>query len=261
MNKSAGQILVEGKNLNQSYRGRSVLDAVDIAVHRGEIVTVIGPNGAGKTTLVKVLMGLVKPDGGTVVKTPGIVVGYVPQKIAVDSTMPLTVEYFLRLGLPRSLLGQGRLQAALEETEIVPLRHLPVQSVSGGEMQRVLLARALLRNPDLLVLDEPAQGVDVTGQAELYKTIGRIRDSRGCGVLMVSHDLHLVMSATDTVLCLNNHVCCAGHPKAVSADPAYVSLFGAKVAETLALYHHHHDHHHDLHGEIVDDEHEGGGHG
>lgn len=124
-------------------------------------------------------------------------------------------------------------------------------------MQRVLLARALLRNPDLLVLDEPAQGVDVTGQADLYETIGRIRDSRGCGVLMVSHDLHLVMSATDTVLCLNNHVCCAGHPETVSADPAYVSLFGAKVAETLALYHHHHDHHHDLHGEVVEDEHEG----
>jgi len=261
MSAKPGDILVEGRGITLTYGERTVLDQVAVSVRQNEIVTVIGPNGAGKTTLIKVLMGLAKPQSGVVERKKGLVIGYVPQKISVDSTMPLTVEYFLRLGLSRGMLGQGRLDKALKETEVSHLRYQPVQNVSGGEMQRVLLARALLRDPQLLVLDEPAQGVDVTGQSELYGLIGHIRESRGCGVLMVSHDLHLVMSATDTVLCLNGHVCCAGHPETVSADPAYVSLFGPKVAQTLALYHHHHDHTHDLHGEVVDGEKDGCGHG
>jgi len=172
-----------------------------------------------------------------------------PQKLHVDPTLPLSVLRFLRL-VPG--VDRARAQSALKEVGAEQVIDSPVQSISGGEMQRVLLARALLREPELLVLDEPVQGVDVAGQAELYSLITRLRDRHGCGVLMVSHDLHLVMSTTDQVVCLNRHVCCSGHPEQVSGDPAFVELFG-KNAQSLAIYHHHHDHAHDLHGAVVDD--------
>jgi len=167
--------------------------------------------------------------------------------LQVDATLPLTVLRFLRL-----VPGVDRLRAlaALAEVGAEKVIDSPLQSVSGGEMQRVLLARALLREPELLVLDEPVQGVDVSGQAELYRLITRLRDRHGCGVLMVSHDLHLVMSTTDQVVCLNRHVCCSGHPEQVSGDPAFIELFG-QDAKSLAIYHHHHDHDHDLHGGVV----------
>lgn len=169
----------------------------------------------------------------------------------MDPTLPLSVLRFLRL-VPG--VDRARAQAALKEVGAEHVIDNPVQSISGGEMQRVLLARALLREPELLVLDEPVQGVDVAGQAELYSLITRLRDRHGCGVLMVSHDLHLVMSTTDQVVCLNRHVCCSGHPEQVSGDPAFVELFG-KNAQSLAIYHHHHDHAHDLHGAVVDTPH------
>jgi len=165
----------------------------------------------------------------------------------VDATLPLSVLRFLRL-----VPGVDRAAAlsALQEVGAEQVIDSPIQTISGGEMQRVLLARALLREPQLLVLDEPVQGVDVVGQTELYNLITRLRDRHGCGVLMVSHDLHLVMSATDQVVCLNRHVCCSGHPEQVSNDPAFVELFGQN-APSLAVYHHHHDHSHDLHGSVV----------
>jgi len=199
---------------------------------------------------LRIILGLVAADSGEISKKPNLKIGYVPQKITVDPTLPLTVRRFLSLG---GKLAEKQLSQVLAEVGISQLLNNPIQSVSGGEMQRILLARALLRNPDLLALDEPAQGVDVTGQAELYELIAKIRTQRGCGVLLVSHDLHMVMSATDRVICLNGHVCCAGHPEAVSADPEYVALFGRKVAGTFAVYHHHHDHHHTPHGDVVDD--------
>nr|MBP8185472.1 ATP-binding cassette domain-containing protein [Pseudomonas sp.] len=172
---------------------------------------------------------------------------YMPQKLQVDASLPLSVLRFLRL-LPG--VDRGRALAALEEVGAAQVLDSPLQSISGGELQRVLLARALLRAPQLLVLDEPVQGVDVAGQAELYSLITRLRDRYGCGVLMVSHDLHLVMSTTDQVICLNRHVCCSGHPEQVSNDPAFVEMFG-EDAKSLAVYHHRHDHGHDLHGSVV----------
>ena len=230
-----------------SFNGQPVLDDVQLSVQPGEIVTLIGPNGAGKTTLVRVVLGLLQPDSGNVRRTPRLRIGYMPQKLHVDATLPLSVLRFLRLvpGVDRQ-----RALAALAEVGAEQVIDSPLQSISGGEMQRVLLARALLREPQLLVLDEPVQGVDVAGQAELYRLISRLRERHGCGVLMVSHDLHLVMSATDQVVCLNRHVCCSGHPEQVSGDPAFIELFG-QDAKSLAVYHHHHDHDHDLHGGVV----------
>ena len=230
-----------------SFNGQPVLDNVQLSVQPGEIVTLIGPNGAGKTTLVRVVLGLLQPDSGNVRRAPRLRIGYMPQKLHVDATLPLSVLRFLRLvpGVDRK-----RALAALAEVGAEQVIDSPLQSISGGEMQRVLLARALLREPQLLVLDEPVQGVDVAGQAELYRLISRLRERHGCGVLMVSHDLHLVMSATDQVVCLNRHVCCSGHPEQVSGDPAFIELFG-QDAKSLAVYHHHHDPDHDLHGGVV----------
>ncbi len=230
-----------------SFNGQAVLDDVQLSVQPGEIVTLIGPNGAGKTTLVRVVLGLLQPERGNVRRAPRLRIGYMPQKLHVDATLPLSVLRFLRLvpGVDRK-----RALPALAEVGAEQVIDSPLQSISGGEMQRVLLARALLREPQLLVLDEPVQGVDVAGQAELYRLISRLRERHGCGVLMVSHDLHLVMSATDQVVCLNRHVCCSGHPEQVSGDPAFIELFG-QDAKSLAVYHHHHDHDHDLHGGVV----------
>jgi zinc transport system ATP-binding protein len=245
------EALIRLDQVTVEFAGQRVLDDIHLCVQPGEIVTLIGPNGAGKTTLVRAVLGLLKPDSGSVWRKPRLRIGYMPQKLHVDPTLPLSVLRFLRL-VPG--VDRARAQAALEEVGAAQTIDSPIQTVSGGEMQRVLLARALLREPELLVLDEPVQGVDVAGQADLYALITRLRERHGCGVLMVSHDLHLVMSTTDQVVCLNRHVCCSGHPEQVSGDPAFVELFGSH-APSLAIYHHHHDHAHDLHGSVVSDTH------
>ncbi len=239
--------LIRLQRVSVGFRQESVLEDVQLTVNAGEIVTLIGPNGAGKTTLVRAVLGLLKPDSGSVWRKPRLRIGYMPQKLTVDPTLPLSVLRFLRLvpGVDRAAA-----LAALAEVGAEQVIDSPLQNISGGELQRVLLARALLREPELPVLDEPVQGVDVVGQAELYRLITELRDRHGCGVLMVSHDLHLVMSTTDQVVCLNRHVCCSGHPEQVSGDPAFVELFG-QDAQSLAIYHHHHDHSHDLHGAVI----------
>ncbi len=239
--------LVQSRRVSVRLGGRWVLEDVDAAVAPGEIVTLIGPNGSGKTTLVRVLLGLQRPDRGRIQRRAGLRIGYVPQRVDVEPTLPLTVAGFLALG---SRGERARAEHALAEVGVARLLDARVQHLSGGEFQRMLLARALLREPDLLVLDEPAQGVDVGGQRELYRLIGRLRDGRNCAVLLVSHDLHLVMAATDRVLCLNGHVCCRGEPAVVSADPEYRRLFGPLDRE-LAVYTHGHDHHHDVDGSVV----------
>lgn len=238
--------LIRLTDVSVTRAGQSVLESIELSVRPGEIVTLIGPNGAGKTTLVRAVLGLLKPDSGEVWRKSKLRIGYMPQKLHIDATLPLSVLRFLRLvpGVDRQ-----RALAALTEVGAEKVIDSPLQGISGGEMQRVLLARALLREPELLVLDEPVQGVDVAGQAELYALITTLRDRHQCGVLMVSHDLHLVMSTTDQVVCLNRHVCCSGHPEQVSSDPAFVELFG-QHAPSLAIYHHHHDHAHDLHGGV-----------
>jgi len=221
--------------------GRWLVRGVDMTVSPGEIVTLIGPNGSGKTTTARLALGMMAADEGSVSRRAGLTVGLVPQKITIDWTLPLNVARFMRLTAP---LPDAALAAALDETGVGHLAGAEVRNLSGGEFQRVLLARAIARRPALLVLDEPVQGVDFSGEIALYDLIRRSRDRLGCGVLLISHDLHVVMAATDQVICLNGHVCCHGTPQAVAASPEYRSLFGDRAAAALAVYTHHHDHTH-----------------
>lgn len=232
--------LLTANNLNFSRDGKVILSDINLSLDRGEIVTLIGPNGAGKTTLVRVLLNLQSPNSGDVRISKGAVIGYMPQKLFIDNTMPLSVYRFLALTNAR----KPEISAALAQVGVAGLQKRAMNQLSGGELQRVLLARAILRKPDILVLDEPVQGVDISGQSQLYDLIGKLRDELNCGVLMISHDLHLVMAKTDTVLCLNQHICCHGHPEKVSVDPAFLELFGHQKDTGVAVYTHHHDHDH-----------------
>lgn len=245
--------MIEGRGLELSLGGRQLLSGVDIAVSAGEIVTLIGPNGAGKSTLVKVLLGLLKPTSGSVRRSPGLSIGYLPQHFSVDPVLPLSVRRMLTLTQQATKAEQ---EQALTQVGIAHLGDAPLETLSGGERQRVLLARALLRRPQLLVLDEPTQGVDFAGEAALYQLIGDLREHHGYGVLMISHDLHLVMAATDRVICLNHHICCAGEPESVRQHPEYLALFEPHLADKLAVYSHRHDHDHDLSGEVVSCDHD-----
>ncbi len=240
--------LIQVQALSYVDKKRTLLDDVELTLTRDQIVSVIGPNGAGKTTLVKLVVGLLTPTSGTITRAPGLTIGYMPQRIHISPIFPLTVGRFLQLNQTWS---QDELNEMLNEVGVAHVINTPLDAISGGELQRVLLARALLRQPALLVLDEPAQGVDLIGQGELYDLIAKIRDKHHCAILLVSHDLNVVMARTDTVVCLNQHVCCSGHPEEVSRDPAFAQLFG-KAAQGLAFYTHRHDHHHDLHGKVVD---------
>ena len=235
--------LISTHNLYLNRQHKQVLDNVSLQVLPRQIITLIGPNGCGKSTLLKVLLGLEKADSGEVIQRQGLRIGYMPQRLALEPRLPLTVDGFLKLARGAR---QVHIDSWLERLEITTIRNQDVQALSGGEWQRVLLARALLIQPDILMLDEPVQGVDVQGQMALYQLIPQLRDELGCAVLMVSHDLHLVMAATDEVICMNGHICCSGHPDTVTLDPAYQQLFG----QPLAHYTHHHDHQHCLDGHI-----------
>jgi zinc transport system ATP-binding protein len=237
--------LLSAQQLGVKIKDRWILEDIDFQIKSGEIVTLIGPNGAGKTTLVRALLGLIPITTGSLIRMPNLVIGYCPQRLTIEKTIPLTVRRFLSLGFSCAL---PQIIDALQKVGMDAFINASIHKLSGGEFQRVVLARALLRKPNLLVLDEPAQGVDVTGQIELYSLIAKLRHQLECGILMVSHDLHLVMAATDKVICLNHHICCMGHPEMVSQHPAYVELFGKPTLEALAVYTHHHNHAHDLSG-------------
>jgi zinc transport system ATP-binding protein len=238
--------LISARGLMLARGGRPILTGVDIDIAPGEIVTVIGPNGAGKTMLVRALLGLERLDRGTIRRRDPLVIGYAPQRFDIDKAIPLTVARFVALGRPSA----PRLEIArvLASVGAGPLIERQLSELSGGELQRVVLARALVRAPDLLVLDEPARAVDYAGEAELYTLIGRLRTEQGFGVLMVSHDLHVVMAQSDRVICLNRHVCCSGVPRSVAQHPEYARLFGPQAAAAFGVYRHEHDHSHDLAG-------------
>lgn len=236
--------LVTLTGLDVRLGGHTALTNVDFHIDKGEIVTVVGPNGSGKTTLLKTIIGAVKPRRGTLERADGLRIGYVPQSLAIDNTLPLTVRRFLCL--PRRH-PEATLQAALEDAGADGLMDRQMTALSGGQFQRVLLARAILDKPDLLILDEPTTGLDQPGSAALYRQIEQLRQDLGSAVLMVSHELHVVMSASDRVVCLNGHVCCHGTPEIVADAPEYRALFGSGTQGALALYRHDHDHHHHGH--------------
>lgn len=224
--------------------GRTVLQHVNFAIEPGEIVTIVGPNGSGKSTLLKTLVGALTPEKGRVTRQPGLRMGYVPQRLHIDPTLPMTVARFLSLPRPAS---RDRRRAALERAGVPELADRQMAALSGGQFQRVLLARAILDDPQLLLLDEATQGLDQPGSASFYRRIEEVRAELGCAVLMVSHELHVVMSASDRVICLNGHICCEGQPEAVASAPEYRALFGTGTGGALALYRHEHDHKHDDH--------------
>jgi zinc transport system ATP-binding protein len=238
------QGLIEADNMSVTAGGVKILDRVSLRILPREIVTLIGPNGSGKTTLIKALMGLIATEG-EIRRRPGLKIGYVPQQFVRDPSLPITVSGFLKLFAP---FEAGL--AALERTGILAARDKQMNALSGGELARVLLARAIAGKPDLLALDEPTASVDITGEASLYHLIGEIRDELSCGVLLISHDLHVVMAKATRVICLNRHICCEGEAEAVVKDPAFRVLFG-KDASELALYAHHHRFIHTPSGELV----------
>ncbi|MCB1672176.1 MAG: zinc ABC transporter ATP-binding protein ZnuC [Gammaproteobacteria bacterium] len=249
-NPASDSTLVKADDISVSFAGRQILHGVSLTIERGRIVTLIGPNGAGKTTLVRVILGMLTADSGEIWKRPGLTIGYMPQRLHVEPTLPISVLRFLQL---TGIRDRASILELLEQLKVAHLADQQLRNISGGELQRVLLGRALLRKPSLLILDEPAQGVDVNGQIELYQLIDGIAEQNTCGILMISHDLHLVMSATDEVVCLNQHVCCHGKPEQVSNDPAYLALFGKGGVDTIAVYTHNHNHSHDIHGNVIEE--------
>ncbi|AEI74778.1 Zinc import ATP-binding protein ZnuC [Candidatus Moranella endobia PCVAL] len=241
--------LVKLEHIYVAFGQKEVLKDISFTLCYGRILTLLGPNGAGKSTLVRVVLGLIATTAGTLIRQPKLRIGYVPQKIHLDPTLPITVERFMRL---RPGVKKNDIMPALMRVQSQHLRKAPIQKLSGGEMQRVLLAYALLNSPQLLVLDEPTQGMDVNGQVALYDLIDNIRHKLGCGVLMVSHDLPLVMAKTDAVLCINHYICCSGTPEVVCSHPNFIAMFRQLSSQPLALSHNnHHYYHHFLHGAAV----------
>jgi zinc transport system ATP-binding protein len=243
-------MLINAQNISFEKNGKKILDNVSLNIVEGDFITIIGPNGAGKSSLIKTLMGITKPSSGNIEKKPDIKIGYVPQKFEPEATLPITVKEFLKLVKGAS---KDEIKAVLKEVDIDYSNKL-LHVLSGGELQKVLLARALLHKPDLLILDEPAQNLDIGNQLKFYKLLERVYKDRKCSVLMISHDLHMVMATSQKVVCLFHHVCCSGTPQVVTQDPEFIKIFGADMANMMGYYQHHHSHTHadHVHGEDCD---------
>ncbi len=234
--------LISTNNVCLHFGNDVILHDIDFSVEEREIVTLLGPNGSGKSSFLRILIGALQPTGGVVNRRDGLRIGYVPQRLSIDANMPMSVDRFLRLGKS----NRGELKSKwVEQVGVADLLSLQVSHLSGGQLQRVMLTHALLADPDILILDEATQGLDQPGEAAFYRLIEQVRKEQGCAVVLVSHDLHVVMSASDRVICLNGHICCEGAPTIVSAAPEYRALFGLGTEGALALYRHDHDHSHD----------------
>ncbi|QCI22180.1 zinc ABC transporter ATP-binding protein ZnuC [Buchnera aphidicola] len=229
-------------NICVNFSNRVVLSNISLSLIPNRILTLIGPNGAGKSTLVRIILGLIKPNSGTIIRSNNLSMGYVPQKLHFNTFLPITVEGFMKLSTSKN--STIKISKMLKRVKAKSLKSRQLQTLSGGEMQRVLLAKALLNTPDLLVLDEPTQGVDIMGQFALYELINQIRYQLKCSIVIVSHDLNFVMAKTDDVICLNNHICCSGTPEAVCKNLEFISIFGVNHIKDFAVYHHDHNHIH-----------------
>jgi zinc transport system ATP-binding protein len=245
---SKKNFLVKLENIGVSRSNKWLVRGISLELSKGEILTLVGPNGSGKTTTAKIVLNILKPDEGKVIFNAKKI-AYLPQAISIDWTLPIRVKDFMNL---TSKLSEVEVIEALNLTGVENLINSDLRNLSGGEFQRVLLARAIARKPDLLVLDEPAQGVDFNGEISLYNLIKKISEQLECGILLISHDIHFVMSATDQVICLNGHICCSGSPNAVIKNPAFVELFGERASSALSFYEHQHDHHHGNDGSIIE---------
>lgn len=239
---SNSQTLISVQDISLTHHGKSVLDKVSFKLNQGEFITIIGPNGAGKSSLIKVLLGLIKADSGEVKRSKNISIGYTPQTFSPNPFIPISVINFLNLN---QKIEQSFLHKTTQLTGIENLLDTPLKNLSGGELQRVLLARALLGKPNVLILDEPAQNLDVSGQMQLYKLIQDIHQQQGCAVLMISHDLHRVMKESTQVLCLYHHICCMGQPETIIKNSQFNDLFADQMDELMATYEHHHNHCHE----------------
>ena len=250
-------MIISADNISHRFSNRVVLDQVSLEVKKGDFITIIGPNGAGKSTLLKCLMGLITPDQGQIKRKPNSRIGYIPQRMAINPSLPITVARFIELNKSSSSQDTIALGKIDDDLGLHDLADKPIHSLSGGEWQRVLLARALKDEPEAIILDEPAQNLDISGQLQFYKTLDAIHQNHGIAILMVSHDLHMVMASTQQVVCLYHHICCSGAPQTVARDPEFAHLFGQDMAKMMAIYQHQHDHdhhhshhhHHDHQGE------------
>ncbi len=233
--------LITASNITVNRGETKILDNVSLTIGESEFITILGPNGGGKSMLLKCLMGFYIPDNGNIKRKRHLRIGYVPQQFTSEQTMPISVGQFLRL---RKKVSAEELETITAETNIEALVNKPLNILSGGELQRILVARALIGAPDLLILDEPAQNLDISGQLAFYKLLSEIYEKRSFSILMVSHDLHMVMATTKKVICLFHHVCCSGEPQVVTKDPEFITLFGNDMAEMMAVYQHGHNHSH-----------------
>jgi zinc transport system ATP-binding protein len=245
--------LLTAHNIHVVKNKQKILTDVSLTVKNHDFITIIGPNGAGKSMLLKCLMGFYKPTKGNIHKNNPLRIGYVPQKLHCDATLPITVSAFLKLG--KNNISNQAFADIVTETQIALFLNKQLHILSGGQLQRVLLARSLIHNPHLLILDEPAQNLDIAGQLAFYKLLDSIYDRRGLSILMVSHDLHMVMASSKQVICLYHHICCSGEPSVITKDPEFIALFGSDMAQMMAIYQHNHNHvhHHDTDNDIQHD--------
>lgn len=244
MTQKNSQVLAYLKNISLKLNDQQILNGINLEIHKGQITTLIGPNGGGKTSIARILIGILKASSGQVFVQENIKIGYVPQKLEIEKTIPLRVIDFLKLSTSACAEATAQLLEIATKLRIENILQKSLHQISGGQMQKTLLAKALMNNPDILVLDEPTSNMDISAQGEFYDLLEEIRKKQHCAILLISHDLHIVMQKTNQVICVNHHICCEGNPESINNHPEYLSLFGHHKIDNIAIYPHHHDHQH-----------------